>query len=281
MTMIANYTSDNSQRGPSQAIWSKVPILESIKDPSIGEYFYDDFKSFGGTVTTNVGSKNGDVGGYKTFETTNCTILQLNTTPGLGGVIQLLTTTNDDEEASMEAGYGNGGQFGFITGVGYPFYFEARVRLNQIVTQNFFVGMAEKGLAANDGLFSDANAYADKSILGFGILAAASASIKCVHQKNGGGGVTDKGLAQTAVAATFYKLGFVYNPKDKDGKFVRYYVNGTEVQSATSDSGATFPSTTTPGTIMTPLIVIKNSAGAACTLDLDWWRAFQLFGTGY
>ena len=267
----------NADRGPSADIFRVVRDKEIFADMNSGFFLKEDFLNWGGLVTTNAGYKAGDSGMWKTFEDTSCSINSLNT--AVGGVIQLLTETTDNNEVSLEAGGGNAGSFGLIAGAsGYKVAFEARIRPATLAAAgsegNFFIGLAEKGLAVTDGLFSDSDAIGDKSVLGFRCLKADAYVLKAVNQKNGGGGenaqtISTYSSAATLAAATWVKLGFVYNPQDRVAP-CRWFVNGTQVASITDETNAKFPSTTTPGTILTPYAVLKNGAGAAQKIDIDW-----------
>ena len=254
----------DTTRGPSPRLWGKVEVADFILDPNRGAVLFDDFMAFGGTVASNVGTKFGTVP-YKTYEDTTTSINQLNTL--IGGGIRFDLNAADNQECGMEVGGGNGGAFVVASG-GQRLTFEARVRFNQIVTQNAFIGLAEKGLAITDGLISDADAIGDKSLIGFHVVAAASSSLIASHQKNGGGGKTDVATAQTLVAATWYKIGFIFDPI---ASTVTWFVNGVSVGSITDITVAKFPK----DAYLTPFFNLKTSAAAATTMDIDWWRCAQ------
>ena len=286
------YAGDNVSAAPSPGIWKDCPnsLIREKGASSDGGYFdHDEFTSFaaiplplvGATSSTTAFYAQSGFNAYKAFMTaTNPTLVNSNV--DVGGVIIGTTAANDNEEIYLEEGFGNGGPWKTsLTGIrgGPKLWFEARVSFGQIVTQDFFVGLAEKGLAAASGLYSNADALADKSLIGFSIQSLVSSSvINCIHQKNGGGGALTIGTAvasQTIVASTFIKLGFVVDMMNGDLKRLRYFVNGIEVQNTPLSSTAqqaAFPSAAN----LTRLFAMKNSAAAASSVKMDWWRCAQL-----
>jgi hypothetical protein len=276
MSLKTQYKEKNTDAIPTIALWADCPI-EEIKSQGIGYLIQDDFQSFGGTVATNVGTYDG---GYKSFETTNTSLKTLTgAATDVGGIIRLLTTANDGEEVSFANGYDLGGPFRLLKHdpsagtptIGKKLWYETRVRFAQIVTQDAILALTEEGLAVNDGWASDADAQADKDMVGFRILAATSSAVDAIHQKAGGSGATVvKAAAQTIVANTWYKFGMTYDPSASTNGTLTWYVNGTEVGNITNLGATKFPN----GDKLNSLIGIKNSTAAISSLDVDWlWIA--------
>lgn len=258
----------NLNRGPSPFIWGDCPWLAMQDDPNIGSTFWDDFNNFGGVVSANVGT----YGGYKSYESNSTSLKQL---AGQGGEVEATTTATDNDVVAFEAGYGNAGMWKLTAGTGPKLWFEARVRLNQIVTQDFFVGLAEVGLASSAGIISTGDALNDKSCIGFRILAAASTLVKSCLQLNGGGGerATGQQTVYTVVSpAAFVKLGFKYDINGLGGHKLSWFLNGVEQDFITDDTIAQFPTAIN----LTPLFFLRNSTTAVSTVDIDWWRIAQL-----
>ena len=258
--------------GPTPSIWADCPVLELIENPAKGIYMMEDFMGWNGTVTSNVGTYFGDAGGYKSFEDTSQTLLQLTGFPT--GVLRATMAATDNVEVGLEwgAGVATTGAFKFTTGTGPKLWFEARFRISVISnTYNLFVGLAQSALAVTDGLFTDSDAANNVSKIGFDVLAAAGDTLRAVHGDSAAAAV-NVGTAQTLVAATWYKVGFIADPNGRAGKKVRWFIDGVEVQSITDSSISTFPS----GDQLTPLFVVKQSGTVAKNLDIDFIRCAQL-----
>jgi hypothetical protein len=263
------HTSDVAGRGLSGPIWSSCPFEEIMIDPSYGHGYKTDFTTFGGTVTTNVGTYAADgVGGIKSFEdTTGTSILQLDNTVSeyAGGVIRGTMPATDNHQVSMEFGYGNGGSF--IVGAGIKSFFEARIRLTTLTTELcFFVGLAEAGLSVNDGLWADnATTTGTKDLLGFCINSATATVLRPCYGVNGTA-TTLVTTTKTLTSATWYKVGVLC-----DGKYIHFYIDGVEYGTPILTTDTNVPD----GILLTPFWGMKNGAATARTFDLDWLSCYQ------
>lgn len=265
---------------PSPSIWKDFPA--DLVDQSAGNvrglHIYERWKGFSNTVAANVGTIRTAEGGYKSFEDTSTSLAISNTDVAAGPVIVATTTSSDNDEVAVEYNNGVAGFMAYTDGSGPRFWFETRVKWTTVGnTHNSFIGLAEKGLAATDGLFSDSNAIGDKSLLGFHVLAADGDALLIGSQKNGGSGTQsatlhDGSSSYALTAATWVKLGITGNQNDPQGRPIRFYVNGTEVGYLAS-SGAKFPS----GSVLNFLMNVKNSTTTSNVLSCNWWR----FGTVY
>lgn len=249
----------NTGRGYTPSIWNKMR-LDEFMFLGTGTIIQDDFVNWWGTVTSNVGTYASQSGGWKSFEDTGDSALQIATE--VDGVLRLLTDTTDNDSVSIASGGDLGGQFKFTSGLKNAF--EARIRVDTVVTQDLFIGMTEEGLAVDNGLFSDADAVADKDYVGFILVAGASATLKGAYNTAGGTDVDVADATTTLVAATWVKVGWYF-----DGTQIQYYVNGVKVGSPVLYTATGFPD----GEELVVAAHSKNGAGAARQFDIDWLRA--------
>lgn len=284
-----------SGRGLSPRLWSRVNSQIVNPDGMDGAVFAgDDFTSFGGSVTSNVGTYSG---GYKSYEDTGGSIAQLAAGPTAdpwcrGGVIQLATDTTDNDEVWLQSGYSTGtlgaisagdGTAGTVEGPETKklTIFEARFRLTQIGnTYNFFIGLAEEGLAAADTIADDpsTNYIADKDHIGFLVNEGNGDNLMFVYNKAGARATNQTTIAISALSAlvadTWYKVGFVYDPKADTSERLKVYLdnveNGTRLTAA-NITADTFPS----GEELAFLCGIKNQTTTATKADVDWWAFWQ------
>ena len=268
------YSGYNSNRGPSVSIWGTLPPTENQWMDNLvmlgGLTPFDDFTNFGGTVTTKVGSLASSAGMYKSYEETSCTLKMLDDdTNATTGVIELLLAGGaDNDEVNMEAGYGNAGMF--IITAGKKAWFEARVWAKSVTDddQSWFVGLAEKGLAATDGMFSDADPAVQASVdcVGFRVLEADGDELDVVHGVNGTAPTELIDGVQALTVSTWYKVGFYC-----DGTRVYFYVNGVQQSTSVLTTATNFPD----GILLTPYISVKAESSVAATdgLRMDWWGA--------
>lgn len=259
--------------GFSPKIWSKVKLLEMWMDNALGYVNADEFLSFGGTVTSNVGSYASQGGAYKSFETTSCAISQLDTVAG--GAITLLSNGADNDTIVLERGSGNGGSFLYTAGTGKRLYYETRIRPNAAwdvsAAKDLFVGLITKGMsAAATTLFSNTAGTmtgAGVNAIGFTLLNSGSALKTCLQK---GAVVRTPVAAATLVAGTWNKVGFYVNHEDPTYQ-LRYFVNNVQVD-AVADTNTAFP---TALQLVEAFALKLQASDAGSGLDLDWYRAAQ------
>lgn len=274
------YTGANTQRGPSPIIWQKFPRGEVHEDPSKGFDLFDDFKTFGGTVTSNVGTYASEAGGYKSYEVTSGSVKQLNVGPTnaavVGGAIRLLTVSSTANACTaLESGYGNGGVFQVNGNVRPKLFFEARVKVGAITGSDYFIGLMEKGIAGNNFGITTGDAIGSKNLIGFWTLTAAGSTINAGWRANGQA-AQSKSTTGVYVANTYTKLGFVYDPEDTTS-ILKFYQDGVllNATAVTDVTAATFPNATP---LAMGAIAQNDATGTLATnLDIDWWRAGQLY----
>lgn len=260
----------NSDRGPSPALWGRI---REVTDPNDAYEIFDDFLNFNGTVSTNVGTYSGQGGGYRSYEDTGGSIVNL--ASEVGGVLRITTDTTDNDEVWLQPGSATSvfGKISDTAGEDKLLIFEARVRFGQTANGNAFIGLTEEGLAAADTI-TDAGAWADKDAIGFLVLEDDSDGIDFIYKKAGQTLQTKISVAQQITADTWYKLGFVYDPNAPEAKRITVFVDGVDegtYVTATNIATATFPDDEE----LQPLFGVKNSSGAVTRIDLDWYRAYQ------
>lgn len=256
------------QVGSSEEIWHDFPISDKLRNPACVSELFDDFDNQPTMNSATVVLTNK----YAFISDTGVVINQIDDIAGnsFKGAVEF-NIDSDNDVAAIQV-HGGSSWISDTAGDERALWFEARVAVTQITAQSLFIGLAERDMTADgDQVFSDAGAIADISCVGFRILEADPDGWDAIHQKNGGGGeVVVKNEAQVAVAATFYKFGLVYQPKNAlDGKIVRWYVDGVEVGSITS-----LPSTFPDAVGLCPLFLCK-AHGAVRDCRMDWWRSAQ------
>jgi len=259
-------------RGLSPRIWARVAGQSLSPDGLTNGFLWqEDFLSFGGTVTTNVGTYSG---GFKSYEDTGGSIAQIVGIPG--GAIKITTDGTDNDEMWMQTGYSAGTMVSITDTAGSEklVAFEARVRFTQVGnTYNAFIGLSEEGLAAADTV-TDAGALASKDLIGFAVLEADGDALSFVYRKAGAAVQT---VLTTAIAAdTWYDIGFIYDPKEVPSKRIKIFIDNVEQSTyvtATNIAAATFPD----GESLAVLAGVKNGSAAASRIDID---RLVVFGQG-
>lgn len=252
---------------PSPAIWGGVPINQIKEDPTYGFGFHEDFTTFRGIVTSNVGNYITDAGAWKSYEDTSCTILPLTAFPS--GVVRLSVTATGSKASVMEMGNGVGttlpttmGAFKYTDGSGGALYYECRVRLGSITDsiQNTFIGLAQSATAivpaaatSSTTLYDSGTTAGQTDHIGFCIqTGSGNGAYICACYGKVSVAQTIVGIVQTAAdTSTWYKLGFIIDPRASaqylgqginfdnsvGRKKGRFFVNGIE-QAYITDTGA-------------------------------------------
>lgn len=280
--MSVSFADSNSNRLLSPAIWKGLPIEEIRCGQRDGTFIFDDFKTFNmrklGVLLVGAGYAGlADTGGTITKGT------------GADGEVVFTTDTSDDDEVILGTSSGvavedggtafatadEGGSSGVqmtlpSSSSAYLTCFECRVKLGQLTAQEFFVGLTEAGMVKADTLYGGTGGIATKTLMGFSVVEATPSVLGFRWGKTGQTGVLNVSTAQTAVASTYYKLGFCFDPFNNK---LRSFVNGTEVgeTALTSITTSTFPT----GLPMGLLMYAANRSGAARTWTLDWWAVGQ------
>lgn len=260
-------TTETTGRGLSANLWDRWRgRTRNANDfTEDGITFFDDFINFGvgsGTVYK----------GYGIHLDTGNTIQEIATE--VGGVIKVTTDGTDNDSCELCSG-GNVGTIVTIpSSAGDVVIFESRVRFTQVTnTYNAFIGLTEEGVAVDDGLFTDAGAGADKDKIGFQVLEADGDALEFTYKKAGQTAVVTTGLKAIS-AATWYRLGFVFDPRLPAASRLRVYIDNAytgTAYTATNIAAATFPSSEE----LAVTVGVKNGSAAASAVDVDWVAVAQ------
>lgn len=268
-------------RGLSPRIWDHMGT--DLNPDGAGGWFghYDDFLGLQYLAATGAlpGSQNWG------FIENSGTIKQLATE--VGGVIQLASGTTADNDCIISTGgdatAGNSsgivkvgvGVPGTLTSIGTKVLFEARVRWESVTTSaSQFVGLVEHARTLNDGLITDSHVVGQIDHIGFYVMDDDADSLNFGYGSNGQTVVEKIADIQALTAATWYKVGFVYDPAAASANRIRVYVdnveNGTKV-TETNIAAITFPG----GEELALFAQAKTDTTTASLLDIDWWATAQ------
>ncbi len=266
---VTHNGADATSKGPSSTIWGDCPVQEILQDPSVGYHFFEDFLNFGASATSGATP-------WTAYIDTSNTVTQLATE--VGGVVQLLTDTTDNDCPVLTSGGNTGGMVKVASG-GKSMWYEARVRVSSaaLTEAAYFVGLTEEGCAADNGIIADnpdtdiATVMADKDYIGFANFTNAAPVFAAVYKKASGTDTVVVASANTIALATWVKLGMKF---DATIDRFTFYVNGASVgYFDVGDAGTTnFPS----GEELALTFAVKNGTTAAKLFDVDWVRVAQL-----
>lgn len=261
------YKEVNTNRGPSNSIWSGCPV-ESFRD-GIGGFILEDYFVNAPVFATTV-SQNG---WYPVLDS-NVTLKGDPTTNG--GGLKLTTTATDNDFGYLTSGGNAAGAFKIVAkgSGGKKLWFETRVKYGSITELASFIGLAEEGLAAAGTLTDDTGVIADKDYVGFRVVVADGDGLDAAYRIDGGSEVVAKEEAQVLVADTWYKLGMTWDPSEGASGILRFYINGTSVGTVAGSvitAGTTFPT----GEELALLFAFKQGEAAAKSAHIDWVRCAQ------
>jgi len=244
-----DYQGDGIGNGPSRSVFSEF----NQQAENVSFSYYEQFMNTPDQVTTEVHD------GWQSYLDTGCTATVVDDLAN--GVIAIaVDATGSDEEAAIQWDASHA-PFSCTTTAGSikRMAFECRIAVSAITLQTVYVGLCDAGVLGDGLLNDDGTGINDKDFIGFRILEAASAEIDAVY-RTGADEVVLADAAQTAVALTFYKLGFYY-----DGQTVEYFLNGASIGkvAATADY---FPNNVQ----MAPLFTLKAHEAAAKALKVDF-----------
>lgn len=254
-------------RGPSPNVWTTCPMLDYMLDPTQGMVYFNDFQ--GGYALAN-GQANtylGDgVSGF-TGATAGSTIASLTTDPN--GVAVLASTTDNESVGISVLGSKNiAGQF--VITAGKKSWFETRIKFVNITDAKIgaFIGFAQEGLLAEDGILSDADAMADVDYLGFVRIAADGDKLDLTYNTNGGAAGVVQEDAVTVAADTWVKVGIYC-----DGTNIHFYADGVEVGTAVAVAATEVPD----GEEMAFYFILNEASADDATASIDWVRIAREF----
>lgn len=257
-------------RGPSPAIWGTCP-WEAIKaNPELGKVLWDDFDLCLAGVAAGVAlASSGNH--YQTYIDTGGSIDVIADTPGNGtthakGVLELQTNTTDEDQIVL------GTDVAWIAaGTTYPkpWWFEARIALGSIADtkSGVFVGLQKAANAVSNIPLKDDATLAIRNLIGFWRNETDGDAWATVHSLDSGAIVT---LAAAAAVpdVNFHKLGMHF-----DGTTVYFYYDGVVLADSVLPAATNFPL----DLLLGPCFGMNNSAAAAASNKIDWWRMASFF----
>lgn len=253
----------DTSRGPSDGIWGDCPVLEILRGIKDGIFIEDDFLS-GPRVAAGAEAA---YGRYRGFADTGGLVAD----GGEWGGTLDLSSDGDNEGASFRTSCA---PFQIARGQG-KLWFECRIKSSTIADtkHGIFVGMmADNALTATVPITA-AGAIADVNIVGFHRLEGDGDQFDTVYKADGVTQVTVGSDAVTIEAATWVKLGFVFDPKTY---VLTFYKNGVKLASSytvVAAAGTDFPNDVRLGLVVAMLNATASTPGSA---EIDWWRAAQL-----
>lgn len=239
--------------GLSPAIWEDCPLAQMVVDPQYGSWDGDDFVGCSGSplVTAHkytLAGANGTFGAVASVA---------------HGAAILTAPGTDNDEAFL---IGGAGAMQMKADASSTWWFEARVKINQITTaQGVFVGLSTE--AGADFMTDNTMAIKVVSSIGFQIIAATDVAAiwQSIHQFATGARAAVNATLLTA-AASYVKLGM----KCAAGT-VTFYVDGVPDATQVLSSATNFPL----NAYMAATFATKCGSAAANTLTIDWWKLAQ------
>ncbi len=259
------YTSNvaDTSRGPSPQIWNDCPVLEIQRGIKDGIFLFDDFLN-GPRVPAGAEAA---AGMYRGFASTGGLVAD----GGEWGGTLDLSSDGDDEGASFRTSVA---PFQIARGQG-KLWFEARVKTSTVADtkHGIFLGMmADNALTAIVPITA-AGAIADVNIVGFHRLEGDGDQFDTVYKADGVTQVTVGSDAASIEAATWVKLGFVFDPRTYVLTFFKNNVRLANSYTVVAAAGTDFPNDVRLGLVIALLNATASTPGSA---EIDWWRAAQL-----
>lgn len=259
----------------SPAIW--CDIVGNLMPPdglSSGILVGDDFTMFNdmignsGTATLLNGYKH--LGSGTTADTA-----KMSTTVARTLVLNAGATGNLESYLQSASGTGVYGAISDATPKVVAFEAIAAVGSVTDSVQDSFVGLAYTGAGANLFLSDTTGAMQTTGgYIGFNQKGTDGNVIEFVYNKASGTQQVVGDAVGSAVAGTFYNLGFVYNPEWPDAKKIRCYVDNEEMDFYVAATNGTMPATLPLDVMMNAIFALKSNTTTATTLSIKGWRAF-------
>jgi hypothetical protein len=186
-----------------------------------------------------------------------------------GGVVQVGTHTDDNDEAYLQFGTATAAPFviGGAAGVANnkPLYFGCRAKAEQHADGGWFVGLAEEGASAANFMADASAVLADVDFVGFNILTATPTVWNLTWRKNGQAVQTVTSAATNA--DDYHIFEFWYD----GATTVTFYVDGVANATVATTTAATFPGAEE----MCPIIGVKTGEAVLKSIAVDWIRVVQ------
>jgi hypothetical protein len=301
----------DTTRGPSRSIWGapgapNAFVADFLQEPYLGTYFWDDFLDTGGLLVAS--GAPGAFGRWATYAETNGAITD-DAIQGGGWNLAASTTGNQGVALSTRAG-----AFQFVTAAGAlqgRIAFEARVRISSIAasTLDFFVGLMDHLPVASAVPLSDTDGALSTTpgLIGFHARGGATnpgdfsvaynVASGTVQYPTGLTNLVNTVTGTAYVAATYVKLGFLYDPNPYPVRIstaattgqtagntarpcIRFFVNGVPavafLTSSDLTTGAANNALFSP-IPLGPVVAFKQqSTTASISASIDWIRVAQV-----
>lgn len=277
------YRSQNVSRALSANVWRKYGhALQDTTGQKI--ILAESFTDFGQDyILPTVNTALSYAGNGQAFYDTSCTMLKSTTAGETGGVIKTVTVGTTGKSCNWVGGgaaASMGGDFQFTaSSPDSILIFEARVRVPVIsVAQTHFIGLIDPAGCLADGthILSSNDLEATTGKVGFTMLNLATGIYSLRYVKASGTAANLVASCATAVAATWTKLGFVYDPNEDSSHQVRVFQDNVEYTTAygiaTTLALSSFPS----AKLMIPAFSNASAASSVGNLDVDWIACAQV-----
>ena len=243
------------------SFWGQTQAPQVYAPHLFFEYFEDFIRPQGSSVATTLqpfgwrytGDGNGNV----------------TSVDGRGGRLQIActATANDEQYLSLD-GFTTGGNdfFSITANSGKPVWAEFKVLASSTASGAYFVGLATHAANAANFMVDTTTEFADVGLLGFTIDHDAPTQWIWTH-KASGQTVQESTQVVANDATNDVRLQFYFD----GATTLKVYANDTKLSSEYNVSAATFPT----GVAMVPFFGVKNPAGAARNLQVDYLRIIQ------
>lgn len=166
-----------------------------------------------------------------------------------GGVLRITTEDNTADVVNMQL---NGTAFVLQANPSKRLFYNTRIRLADVDTTNWFVGLASADTAVLGGVVERVGFQIDAS--------TAKQEIECVTEDASTETNNDTGVS--VADAVWVELGFEWIPRTLTTGLLKFQVNGVTVVEVTTDIPI--------GDDMTPTIEVDNATAADSLFDCDW-----------
>lgn len=262
-------TSGVQSRAPSAELWRLAP-LEAIDSGRIrGWHLWEDFINFPDLSATDA-----NLHKWSSFGDTGSVIKQIDDQQEVGGVLQI-TSDGDGENAGIQTG-GEAGGFVKLD-ASTRVWFEARFRFTSIADTKIgaVIGLHEP-ITQSTSVPLNGGAINDQDYVLIFHDEDDGDNLDFVANKASGTAITFEADAKTLVADTFVKVGFLWDPYQRQEEYLSWFVDGVkEVQddytktgskANTVDDTTNFPGGQTMGVI----IAVEMAATGSPALEVDW-----------
>lgn len=243
------------------SFWGQTQAPQVFAPHLFFEYFEDFIRPQGSSVATTLqpfgwrytGDGNGNV----------------TSVDGAGGRLQIActATANDEQYLSLD-GFTTGGNdfFNITANSSKPVWAEFKVRASSTASGAYFVGLATHAANAANFMADTTTEFADVGLAGFTIDHDAPTQWIWTHRASGQA-AQESTLVVANDATNDVRLQFYFD----GATTLRVYANDTKLSSEFNVNVATFPT----GVAMVPFFGVKNPAGAARNLQVDYLRIIQ------